>query len=193
MGLDEVALVKNLPGGSDQGWERYQVSQRYQMTYLANCTALSTLALTANRLYAVPFLVCGTHTYVRIGINVTTLLAGSARLGIYANQDGQVYPGSLILDAGEVSLGTTGLKEIVINQQLAPGLYWLALIASSAATIRAGVIAGVMPILGLDAAFGTAPGNSWYVSGTYGVLPNPFTGGGTVNVASLPAIGLLKN
>jgi hypothetical protein len=192
MALDEVALVKNLPGGSDQSWERYQRSQRYSLSAIANCTPLTTLAITAGRLYAVPFLLSGTHQFIRIGIYVGTLSAGQARLGIYANQDGDVYPGALILDAGFVDVGTTGLKEIVISQQLSPGLYWLALVGNSAPTLRAVAVAGAMPILGLDNAFNITPGNGWYVAFTYAALPNPFTGGGTVNTASLPAVALLK-
>jgi len=193
MTLDEVALVKNLPSGTpDQGWERYQKGQRYQLTSLANCTALGTLAITASRLYAIPFLVCNTHTYVKIGIYVGTLSAGLVRLGIYSNLDNDVYPGALLVDAGVVDVGSTGLKEIVISQQLSPGLYWLALVGNSTPTLRAVTVAGAVPIIGLDNAFNTTPGNGWYVAFTYAALPNPFTGGGTPNVAALPAVALLK-
>ena len=192
MALDEVALVKNLPGGSDQSWERYQKGQRYQLTSLANATALTTGAITANRLYAIPFLVSGTHTYTKIGIYVGTLSAGNVRLGIYNNLDGDVYPGALLLDAGVVDVGSTGLKEVVISLQLQPGLYWLALGGSSTPTLRAIAVAGAMPILGLDNAFNTTPGIGWYVAFTYAALPNPFTGGGTVQTAAQPAIALLK-
>lgn len=192
MSMDEVALVKNLPGGSDQSWERYQRSQRYTLPALANGTALTTLAITANRLYAIPFLLSGTHQFIRIGLYVGTLSAGNCRLGIYANQDGDVYPGALVLDAGAVDVGSIGLKEIVISQELGPGLYWLALVGNSTPTLRAIAVAGAMPILGLDNAFNTAPGNGWYVAFTYAALPNPFPGGGTVNTGSLPAVALLK-
>ncbi len=163
MAYDEVALVKNLPGGSDVAWERYARPQRYYTMSATGCTAPTTLALTANRLYAMPFLISGTHTFSRIAIAVSTLLAGNARLGIYDNTTGDVYPNARILDAGEVSTATTGLKELVISGgwSPAPGLYWLVIVASSASTIRAVAVGDAMPILGLDATLAAAHGNFW--------------------------------
>jgi len=192
MAYDEVALVKNLPGGSDVAWERYARPQRYYTMSATACTAPTTLALTANRLYALPFLISGTHTFIRIAIAVSTLLAGTARLGIYSNTTGDVYPNALILDAGEVSTSTTGLKEIVINWSPTPGLYWLSLVSSVACTVRAVAVAGAMPILGLDATLAAAHGDSWYVAYTYGVLPNPYPAGATINNGTMPIVALLR-
>lgn len=192
MSMDEVALVKNLPGGADLAWERYARPQRYYTMSATGCTAPTTLALTAGRLYAMPFLVSGTHTFIRISIAVSTLLAGSARLGIYSNTTNDVYPASLILDAGTVDTGTAGLKECTINWSPSPGMYWLVLVASAAPTIRAVAVGDAMPVLGLDATLAAAHGNSWYVAFTYGVLPATYPGGGTINNASMPLVALLR-
>jgi len=194
MSMDEVALVKNLPGGSDVAWERYARPQRYYTMSASDATAPTTLALTANRLYAMPFLISGTHVFSRIAINVSTLLAGNARMGIYSNTTGDVYPNTLILDAGAVDTGTAGLKELTItgNWSPAPGLYWLVLVASSASTVRAIAVGSTIPILGMDSTFAAAHGNSWYVAYTYAALPAVYPGGGTIGIASMPVVALLR-
>jgi hypothetical protein len=48
-------------------------------------------------------------------------------MGIY-NDDGSGRPGSLLLDAGTVAGTATGFLSITINQALAAGIYWLALL-----------------------------------------------------------------
>ena len=189
-----VALFEEIvqAGSPDIGWERFLMSQRYHCTMLANCTAIGTLAMTANRLMAIPFIVCGSHQFVRIAINVTTLSTLGARLGIYANAIGNVYPGTRLLDAGEVLVTGTGLKEIVINQTLDTGLYWLVVVCAATPTIKAAPVAGCMVGLGLDGALANTPGNGYYVTVTYGALPDPFPAGATVNVAANPIVALFK-
>jgi hypothetical protein len=75
-------------------------------------------------------------TFTKIGILVTTLQAGKvARLGIYNWSGGKST--TLVLDAGTVSLGTSGISEITISQTLSAGVYSLAIIAdSSTAEVR---------------------------------------------------------
>jgi len=193
MSWKELAFLSDVGGSPDRAWERYFRSGRYYLTSLQACTALSTLALTANRLYAVPFLMGGlSQNFIRIAFQVTTLgTASLGRAGIYAD-DGTIYPGSKILEGGEQACSTTGMKESVISQTLDPGLYWLALVVSVACTVRACPIADLIPILGLDTALGTAQGNGWYVAFTYAALPATFPAGGTINVATLPVVALMK-
>jgi hypothetical protein len=131
------------------------------------------------------------HTFIRIAINVTTLTAGSARMGIYTD-DGTLYPGSLLVDSGVVDTGTTGMKEVVISNTLNAGLYWVTLVTSAACTVRAAGVANTVPILGLDTSLGTAPGNAWYVAFTFGAQPATFPAGGTINAASVPVVALYK-
>jgi len=79
---------------------------------------------TAGKIFYTPIFVSETTTYTGIGIMVGTAAEGSADLRIFEWDNG--IPGSLILSAGTVDTGTTGVKEIVINQQLARGYYFLA-------------------------------------------------------------------
>lgn len=80
----------------------------------------------ASQQMAIPFWAPEAFTADRIGIEVTTLGAGSAvRLGIYASTDDH-FPGELELDAGTVATTTTGAKEITISYEFGIGLYWLA-------------------------------------------------------------------
>jgi prefoldin subunit 5 len=146
-----------------------------------------TLALAANTLYVIPFAVGDTATFVRIGIDVTTADAGKiARLGIYGWVDGA--PGARVLDAGAVSAGSTGIKEITINQALGAGMYGLALVTDGAPTIRANSVAPIATF-----ATGTAtPGIADYRMSrafTYAALPDPWGtpsyGSGTVDIPAI--------
>jgi hypothetical protein len=85
----------------------------------------ATGATTLEQLRCVPFVVGRTTTFDRIAIEVTTAGAGgTVRLGIYSDTDG--IPGEVVLDAGTVVTSALGVKEIIIDQELSPGLYWLA-------------------------------------------------------------------
>lgn len=154
--------------------------------------ALTTVAPTINVLRAVPFWTGRAIALDRIAINVTSLTAGNMRLGIYAD-DGNGYPGALVADLGAVDVGTTGVKEITISRALnANTLYWLAIVGSAAATIRAIAGTSCYPILGIDSGLGTALGVGWSAAFTYGALPSTFTAGGTALTTSdtIPAIAV---
>ena len=102
----------------------------------------STFVPTANRVYYAAFVVGQSTTFTAIGINVTTLQATKvARLGIYNWSGGKST--TRVLDAGTVSLGTTGVVEIAISQTLAAGVYSLAFIADSSTADVKGAQASV--------------------------------------------------
>ncbi len=80
---------------------------------------------------ATPILVVGSRNrgaiaaIDRLGIYVTTLHAAKvARLGLYDSAtDGR--PGTLVVDGGEVSVATTGLKTVTVSASLVVGnVYW---------------------------------------------------------------------
>lgn len=152
-------------------------------------TALTTGAPTANTLRAIPFPLSETVVLDRIAINVTTLLAGQARLGIYED-NGNMYPGARVLDAGTVDSGSAGVKAITINQTLQGGkLYWLVIVGNAAPTIRTFAVASMLPLLGFDNTLGTAPGLFYSVAYTYAALPATFPTGAAVGTAvPIPAI-----
>jgi hypothetical protein len=108
----------------------------YNTGLMFNASVTATLALSANTLYAFPFYVGSRQTWTRIGIDVTTGVAGNARLGIFSTgTDG--LPGTLIADEGTVSTATTGVKEITISRPLEIGWYYLVIVSDATATIRA--------------------------------------------------------
>lgn len=109
-------------------------NDRYYTSYAGNIQ--STRTMTAGRMFYMPLVIPNSITATRIGVNVTTALAGSARLGIYADSSG-VPSGAPLLDAGTVDTSTTGEKEITISLALSPGLYWIVVVASSASTLTA--------------------------------------------------------
>jgi hypothetical protein len=74
-------------------------------------------------------------TYDRIGFRAGASFSGTAsmRLGIYNDNNGK--PGTVNLDAGTVSVTTSGTNyEITINKTLSAGIYWLAANLVTAAT-----------------------------------------------------------
>ena len=93
------------------------------------------MSLSIARLYFLPIIVPSKYTYTGILCNVASALAGiTGRMGVYAWSGGG--PGALLLDAGTVSLATTGAKEIVISLTLDAGWYFLAFTADGVATMR---------------------------------------------------------
>lgn len=83
------------------------------------------------RLYFIPVIVPDAITVDRIAVECTTAVAAQvARLGIY-NADANGLPSTLLLDAGTVSVGTTGIKTITISQALTSQPYYLAIVTQT--------------------------------------------------------------
>ena len=150
--------------------------------------ALSTQTGNANS----GFLVCypiflPTLTIDRIGCEVTAAAgAGSlGRLGIYNSSASTNYPSTLLLDAGTVSVSSTGKREATINQSITQGIYWIAYLADtvsgSAPTLRQ---FNAVPMFNFrknqnDSVFQY---NGGYRAGSVasGSLPSPFPSGATL-------------
>lgn len=158
----------------------------------SNGTALTTAALVANTLYAMPLLIERRTQINSIQINVTTSRASSfIRIGIY--DDINLLPNNLILDAGQIASGTTGIKNYSTGLPLffKSGVYWLVCVTNSNPAIRGFATAGLYPILGLDAAMGVTQGLGYQVNFTFAALPSTFPVGQTILVATpLPYIGV---
>ena len=170
--------------------------ERWYYANCANATALTTGAPTANVLRALPFIAPERRARLdRIAVNVTTLLAGNLRVGLYRNTSpgGQnLYPGALLADSGDISSGTAGVKSYTISQDLDPGeIYWLAHVGSVAATLRCLAVGGVGPLLGVSSALGTASSAGVSVAHTFGALPSTFTAGGAeITAVPIPALAM---
>lgn len=135
--------------------------------------AASTLALSANTMYVMPFAVRQLQTWTKIGCNVTTSAVGAlAYLGIYRMENG--IPTKLVLDAGAVGLASTGTKEITISQPLPSGMYALVVLSNnSSVVLKAGTpSAAAIAAIGTSAV-GTAD-TLITASRAYGTLPTTF-------------------
>ena len=150
---------------------RYRRAGLYYATLTA--TALGPVATTlANQIDILPFYVPVTQTFDRIAINVTTAAAGNTRLGVYAD-NGAVYPGELILDAGVVTTGVTGIRFLAISLALQPGLYWLARLMDAAPGLQ-GLAPSAMFALGNETLATGDVLTGYRLARTYGAgLPNP--------------------
>jgi len=156
----------------------YEIYRTGEYILPGHYSITATVALAANQLEAFPIVVSRDMTFDRIAIEVTTLADPSnIRLGIY-NNGTNLYPGTLLLDAGAVSGATTGVKTITISQQLVKGIYFLAIVADATPTVRG--LAVTVPLLGLRATLLYAVEQQWRAAFTYAALPNPFTSGGTL-------------
>lgn len=150
---------------------------RYYGGKASNPGVTTTFAVSANVHYALPFILDKRTTFTAIAAAVTTLHASNLRMGIYAHESG--LPGALILDAGEVSAGSTGVKDIAASLTLDPGIYWLTSVYAGTPTMRAAgyhTAAANLPELAQLVGCAT-PGtfdSRITASLTYGALPTTF-------------------
>jgi hypothetical protein len=90
---------------------------------------------TTNQIYAAPLMV-PRGTIDRISFNVTgSGGANNARQGIYeAVSANDPYPGSLVVDSGDISVNTTGLKTTTVSVVIEPTkMYWIVFQTSAGA------------------------------------------------------------
>lgn len=167
-------VIRDNPGFFDvfdQGG--YAAGRYYAGETLSPGSASGTLALSANTMYVMPFILRQQQTWTKLGCTVTTGSAGVfAYLGIYRMENG--IPTKLILDAGALGLETSGTKEITISQALLSGTYALVVLPNnSGATVRAGTPSDVAVAMLGASAVGTAD-TLITASQTYGTLPSTF-------------------
>jgi hypothetical protein len=137
-------------------------------------------------LYLFPVKIDYAGSFTKIGVNsITAVSSDNARLGIYSNNNG--VPGTLLLDAGAISLTATGDREITISQSLSPGWYWLAMVADQTTSVCADDSDLLSRFLPPEGVGGVA--NSplyYYYAHTYGALPTSHSAfvaqSGSVNV-----------
>lgn len=110
--------------GLHRGGQQFRVGNWYGI-FRSISGLYDTFALVTNRLYLNLFVVSEATTFDQICMTVGTVAEATkvARLGIYKCERG--VPTTLVLDAGTVSLGTTGQKSLTISQTLQPGVYFL--------------------------------------------------------------------
>lgn len=166
-------IFRDNPGAFDVfDYGGYAAGRFYAGEALAP-TASSTIALSANTMYATPFVVRQQQLWTKIGCNVTTGTAGVfAYLGIYRMENGK--PTTRVLDAGALGLESSGTKEITISQVLPAGMYALIVLANnSGATLKAGTLSAQAIAAVGTSAIGTAD-TLMKGSFSYGTLPATF-------------------
>jgi hypothetical protein len=165
-------------------------------------TALGNASLTAtSAMRLTPFIAEKVMTIDGIGVSVvTTVAASNVRLGIYRD-NGNNYPGKLVVDVGTVATTAANAATICpsgctttsasLPVTIQPGLYWLAVHHSAhAITVRGFAVAGMIPILGYAGALNSAATNLQYILTTaQAALPATLPGTATaVSAAPLPAV-----
>lgn len=151
----------------------------------------------ANSLRAFPFYVPKLSRFDRIAIRVTTAGTGPTprvRLGIYKD-NGNIYPSSLVMDAGELDVSATGVKELTINISLPEGLYWIALVGQDTTSLAVAATPNSdhYPIVGYESDLSGTPLHAWAHVQTYGALPTTYpTASPTGWTLHIPLIALRK-
>jgi len=112
---------------------------RYLLTAGRNMST-TTLALTALRLYHVPFLLRTAARVSSLGINVTTAGAALtvARAGIFScNEKG--YMGAMLATTADLDCASTGFKAGTLTNPIAlpPGWYFASVVTSATCTVTA--------------------------------------------------------
>lgn len=137
-----------------------------------------------------PWILPNAATISRIGAEVGIVGdAGSKfRIGIYAD-DGNGYPGALIVDAGTINGDSATVQEITLSQALPAGLLWIGgagqIISVTPPTMRGVSVPAISVAIGttgIPAANETRIG--YQITGVTGALPSPFTAGGTAVAAN---------
>lgn len=107
-----------------------------QYIYTSSPGSSSSNQLSNQTLRLYPWVVEKTLTIDRIGYEIATAgqSASKFRVGIYQD-DGNCYPGALLLDAGQGAADATGTVSITVSSTaLQPGLYWIGGVPQAAAT-----------------------------------------------------------
>jgi len=113
---------------ASSGGVDYWRSGNYNYPFPSSGALTTLVPFDVNYVYWCPFLLTVSKTFDRIAAYVTMQAAsGQVRLGIYTNSGG--VPANLVVDAGQTSGATLGLKEATLTGvTLTPDLYWLAVV-----------------------------------------------------------------
>lgn len=167
------------------------VAGQYIYTCSPGVTASTQLANQTLRLY--PWVVEKTMTIDRIGFEIATAgqAASKYRVGIYSD-DGNCYPGALLLDAGQGAADVATTVPLTVSATvLQPGLYWIGGVPQSAATTAPFLRCASNWTPPVNPGQGTSPPVSAFFgfseASVTGALPSTFTTTRTI-IASIPRI-----
>ncbi|MBR0653345.1 hypothetical protein GXW78_27080 [Roseomonas terrae] len=166
------------------------VSSRFYASQHARAVG-GAVAMTANRLYCVPYVLARPGLFSAMAVSVTTGAAGLLRMALAAD-DGTGHPGHLIeepvADADTAAVGSA-ICAFAQPRWIPAGVWWLLLCFSGAPSVRGtstqAFSGGNTLLLGSAAADGGAGGgtgseNGFFASLTWQagvpIMPNPPTG-----------------
>jgi len=164
----------------------YRKSQRWYVPS-DNTNTLTATNHSTPSVFLVPLPIHKTIVIDQIAVEVTSAgaVGSTLRFGIYNGDATTVVPTTLVVDSGDISAATIGVKTFTPGTAitLTPGLYFTAFTTSSASAhgIRSLTTTNFAQVIGLTAAGGTSLGT--YINGTraaYGALP--------ANASSLTAL-----
>jgi len=133
-----------------------------------------------NRMEISPLIPINDMTVTDIGINVTTVVAGSlARIIVYSDLNGT--PNLKLIESTNLDCSTLGFKKYLIDYTFQKGVvYWLGIHFSAAISVRAIPLSSMMP-LGMTG--NTNPINTcWRSTPVFGSAPAIYSGGTLVAV-----------
>jgi hypothetical protein len=116
--------------------------------YATTATSTTTLGMTNNTSYWIPFAVNIRTTVSAISINVTTASTSSSQtVGIYNSNLTNLYPNTL-LESVTLATTTTGVITGTLTTAitLTPGIYWIALASNGAPTLTALAVGSLVPL-----------------------------------------------
>lgn len=182
--------MTSFDSASAQRWSAMKRKTGYYHTVQG---VLSATAIVNSRQYAWPlFMAEETLTITRIGLEVTIIGAGTGgagtpviRLGIYED-DGTLYPGNLILDAGTIDATSATYQEKTISQVVGPKVVWLSCAAqgcdTTAPTVRC-VSSSVAGIAGQTNTISSQAWASYWLAGITGAFATFGSGLQTTTIA----------
>lgn len=168
------------------GTSNYVSGRKYNGCLITD--AGQSLTPAANNMYGGKVYFGDTVTFTKMSINVQTAEAGkSARVGLYSMTNG--VPAALFVDAGAVSIATTGVKEITgLTVNIVPGWYVPVIITDSTTAIVSAQPTALQSAwaFGQDADWSVI--TRFKVAQAYGALPGTF-GTATLENANAPLMG----
>jgi len=82
---------------------------------------------TQNQIYYLPIYIGERYRIERVGVDVAVLNVNDWSAAIYDTYPGQNYPRNRITNSTNTFLNTTGINSILFNEDVEPGLYWIAI------------------------------------------------------------------
>lgn len=159
-----------------------EISPSYHPGYVASqyygprgrTGAVTPIALTQNVVYMTPIHIAERTAFTKIGCNVTTAVAASnIHIGLYYVTGGQLS--TRIIDTGDISSATTGVKETTITSTVLEAGTYMAVIQCSGVgvSVNGVTLPALLDMFGVSTNTGVDC-TPYYNPGAYAAFPSPF-------------------